>query len=756
VLITLLTVFLWSGLTYPFHHRTKICLLISATITALIGIRPDWLSGFSGYNQVDTIGNLQSLFTLDSLLKTHTFSEFLGAWNPYTAGGLPLLPKFHTLYFFLYFVNRIDPFPLSLIGVHNLLSVNYAIIFAIGLLLLAKRLTGSWLAAFFPFVSVLYGTLTQVTEWQEMPRWIFAQPYILLSFLIWVETGRPLAFASGLSLLGLLATMYLPNGTLILLGCLALVAALKNKTRASELLRGLVTPRKNLGITAGGIFAFLLILSPMLYYVVTTQTYSDSGRHFTKAYVENNEPIEEAALKGHLAEKQDLLRLALDRHLSYANLVWRFGGPFAMWLALCGLIAGFYRRETIPLGLGLGIIVLGYFSLGNAPPLAFFWQRIPLLSLFRHKIFFLGDLSFAAALLSAYGIAELEKRKTVFLWCSVLLFLSVTAHLLPDFASPYSSLYRIFFAIAATSLILMVFWARREKALFFLAMFTIFGTTAFCLLRDHIGFVNQVAELWRNLPRKPYAIARYPETRPCVANSPYTNDMENKTACLTKWTPLLSGLVESRLTDLINLAYPERTQRENILSMLTNRVFTREYRLFGNAGMPLFFFTDGVEKKNGPPVREDLMELLRHYQDEKPRAFFFGSDQSPLLSPRATQNFFRVPVDQDYSKLTRIGLDIDAPTDGFLVRLENFHPSWQATLDGKPTPIFRANYAFQAIPIARGRHRIHFEFQSLYALTFWLHQLAIFLLLGVPIAWGFKVSSSSKERTVPLVPQSIQ
>ena len=43
-----------------------------------------------------------------------------------------------------------------------------------------------------------------------------------------------------------------------------------------------------------------------------------------------------------------------------------------------------------------------------------------------------------------------------------------------------------------------------------------------------------------------------------------------------------------------------------------------------------------------------------------------------------------------------------APRDGLAVILDPFYPGWTATVDGKPTPILRADFAFQAVPVTAG------------------------------------------------------
>jgi uncharacterized membrane protein YfhO len=42
---------------------------------------------------------------------------------------------------------------------------------------------------------------------------------------------------------------------------------------------------------------------------------------------------------------------------------------------------------------------------------------------------------------------------------------------------------------------------------------------------------------------------------------------------------------------------------------------------------------------------------------------------------------------------------------------DSHYPGWQATLDGVPTPIHRANFALRAVRIPVGSHRVRFEYE---------------------------------------------
>jgi uncharacterized membrane protein YfhO len=45
------------------------------------------------------------------------------------------------------------------------------------------------------------------------------------------------------------------------------------------------------------------------------------------------------------------------------------------------------------------------------------------------------------------------------------------------------------------------------------------------------------------------------------------------------------------------------------------------------------------------------------------------------------------------------------------VLADTFYPGWSAAVDGAPAPIYRANLAIRAVPLARGRHQVRFEYE---------------------------------------------
>ncbi|MCD6531458.1 hypothetical protein J7K99_03320 [bacterium] len=60
----------------------------------------------------------------------------------------------------------------------------------------------------------------------------------------------------------------------------------------------------------------------------------------------------------------------------------------------------------------------------------------------------------------------------------------------------------------------------------------------------------------------------------------------------------------------------------------------------------------------------------------------------------------------------RFDVRINMPYDGLLFVSTNWYPEWRATEDGEELPIYRADYSFMAVPLRRGEHTVHFEYEG--------------------------------------------
>jgi Bacterial membrane protein YfhO len=70
---------------------------------------------------------------------------------------------------------------------------------------------------------------------------------------------------------------------------------------------------------------------------------------------------------------------------------------------------------------------------------------------------------------------------------------------------------------------------------------------------------------------------------------------------------------------------------------------------------------------------------------------------------------------------------VAAPSDGYLLNLENYNRDWKAYVDGKRQRILRANFTMQAIPLTKGEHVVEWRYDPL---PFKLGWLAFYLVLA--------------------------
>ncbi len=59
---------------------------------------------------------------------------------------------------------------------------------------------------------------------------------------------------------------------------------------------------------------------------------------------------------------------------------------------------------------------------------------------------------------------------------------------------------------------------------------------------------------------------------------------------------------------------------------------------------------------------------------------------------------------------THVVIRASLPQAAFVVLGDTFYPGWRATVDGVPTPVYRANHAFRAVWMPAGQHVVEFRF----------------------------------------------
>lgn len=118
----------------------------------------------------------------------------------------------------------------------------------------------------------------------------------------------------------------------------------------------------------------------------------------------------------------------------------------------------------------------------------------------------------------------------------------------------------------------------------------------------------------------------------------------------------------------------------------------------------------------------DLMRVLdlRRYVvlEETPR---FPSIKRPEVGVTDSNVSVDGVTIQEFSE-NRLKVHVNCTQEkAFLFYSQNYYPGWKARVDGVSTPVYRADYTFQAIPITRGKHSIVLEFDPwLFKISKWI------------------------------------
>jgi hypothetical protein len=65
----------------------------------------------------------------------------------------------------------------------------------------------------------------------------------------------------------------------------------------------------------------------------------------------------------------------------------------------------------------------------------------------------------------------------------------------------------------------------------------------------------------------------------------------------------------------------------------------------------------------------------------------------------------------------RVTIKTNASQDGWVVLADTWYPGWQVKVDGRSTPLFRADYLFKAAAVPAGEHTVEFTYQPASALV---------------------------------------
>lgn len=170
----------------------------------------------------------------------------------------------------------------------------------------------------------------------------------------------------------------------------------------------------------------------------------------------------------------------------------------------------------------------------------------------------------------------------------------------------------------------------------------------------------------------------------------------------------------SPLLDVINTKYllTPATQKPDLPGF--SLVYDGKVRIFENRrAFDRVFFVPRYQRAEN---RKEALSLLRTFShDDFAETVILESKTA--LPPFSDASPAKAKISVLSWEADRMRLAVDSPSSGFVVVGDNYHPGWKATVDGKKTRIFRADYILRAVSVKKGKHVIEMVFRPRLALA---------------------------------------
>jgi hypothetical protein len=434
-------------------------------------------------------------------------------------------------------------------------------------------------------------------------------------------------------------------------------------------------------------------------------------------------------------------------------------------------------------------------ALGDEGPVYGLLRRVfPLIAVVRFPIKFVLALVFAVPLLAAWGISPLtaangphwkrERIRLALLWLvlSVLIVALVWfARAYPQLDPPYSNWPDTLRSGASRALFL--------TAILGIVVILRSATRPFVARWLQVGLILLIwLDVWTHAPDQNPRVSRSvyapgvsqlsPKPQPGVTRAmfkPDTKPVVDPNVPLDAYTRYLF----SRLALDADLNLLDGVPK-------TDGFFSLELREYSEIDRRLY----ATQWKELPP----LIDFLCVSQVSKPDSFFgwsnrtshlpmITSGQKPLFADAATtlaaltnSNFdprgvvyfsreiepqlkTRNPatarvVEQRFSA-HRLEVVIETPSPTILVVAQAYFPPWHALVDGRPEPVWRANYAFQAVEVSAGTHQVVLRYvDRAFVSGLLLSALTVALCVGGLLLAGHY--HRLRDGTTPAAPTSTQ
>ena len=640
-------------------------------------------------------------------------------WNPYMNAGEPVYLFSHAFlrlpWAAFILVNKI--FHFQTYHLFNLFWIFLFLNFCAGSLLLFQLLFEDFKVAFFCFLTLLFSNMFLLNLGQVIGLTsMYYLPWILFCIVLFVKRRKASALAFALLFTAISLNTSIPH---IIFLALAVFTLLTLCFFFRESLVNLVWRKlKSKPLAALTMLLITLIIaSPLLLSAAEMNNYAcphRGGAMLMEGIRSADSPFW-------------LYKIVFQRQLFYLGDL-HFAFYFGLLPLLLFLLAFVDAKNKYVWVFFLSFLLFLFFALGEP----FFVYRLivrylPTFKVIRSALVYAQYACFFAICLSGFGLKELLKDNQPIGRSLAIILTAALMPLAAYWVTRDSSIF-IFAAFIYVCLAAVFYFsqsprllsASRPKLVLYL---TCLGLLLFDLLPQYYKFTFKrdtyysTFEPFSYKKPKEFREFSYPLERSLLPREIVTPVPPDFSSFAIK-----EGSLTARTEFFI--FFRDRYLNEMMLQLRQRPGFEKAL----GVGAPLIYFADKarvIDKANNKEaidmVYKDPVE-----QGDTGSVVFFRQD----LDPKASQIDSGKPKDMriEYTKTDNpnmLEFIADVPANGFIVRRENFHRGWKAFIDGKRTPVYRANYAFQAIRAAPGNHKILFRFTTAFPLLMNLH-----LILG--------------------------
>jgi hypothetical protein len=139
-----------------------------------------------------------------------------------------------------------------------------------------------------------------------------------------------------------------------------------------------------------------------------------------------------------------------------------------------------------------------------------------------------------------------------------------------------------------------------------------------------------------------------------------------------------------------------------------------------------------------------LEALATGTDDPRRMALVEGAPATLLGTPGATG---RADVVADRSESLVVRVEASAP--GFLVVADQLYPGWEATIDGRPAPIRRGDFAFRLVAVPAGTSEVRFRYRPRSLVVGAAVSAATLLAVLVAVLWASRIRRRRRPAAYP-------